>query len=140
MILCWRRHGKVGGCQIKLKNWFNQWLDFKNSFDIWWLINLSQKSKLHSNNDLTCTLKKPASKEEILAAIKDASEHEMKGVLGYTEEAVVSSDMIGDPHTSIFDAKASIFLNDHFVKLLAWYDNEWGYSVKTVDLAVHICK
>ncbi len=90
--------------------------------------------------DLTCTLKKPASKEEILAAIKDASEHEMKGILGYTEEDVVSSDMIGNPHTSIFDAKASIFLNDHFVKLMAWYDNEWGYSVKTVDLAVHICK
>jgi len=90
--------------------------------------------------DLTCTLKTPATKEEILAAIKDASEHEMKGILGYTEEDVVSSDMIGNPHTSIFDAKASIFLNDHFVKLMAWYDNEWGYSVKTVDLAVHICK
>lgn len=90
--------------------------------------------------DLTCTLKKPATKEEICAAIKDASEHEMKGIMAYTEDDVVSSDMIGNPHTSIFDAKASIFLNDRFVKLMAWYDNEWGYSVKTVDLAVHICK
>ncbi|MBQ7973758.1 MAG: type I glyceraldehyde-3-phosphate dehydrogenase [Clostridia bacterium] len=90
--------------------------------------------------DLTCTLEKPATKEEICAAIKDASEHEMKGVIAYTEEDVVSSDIIGDSHTCVFDAKASVFLNDHFVKLLAWYDNEWGYSVKTVDLAVHICK
>ena len=90
--------------------------------------------------DLTCTLKKPATKEEICAAIKDASEHEMKGIMAYTEDDVVSSDMIGNPHTSIFDAKASIFLNDRFVKLMAWYDNEWGYSVKTVDLGVHICK
>lgn len=90
--------------------------------------------------DLTCTLKNPATKEEICAAIKDASEHEMKGIMAYTEDDVVSSDMIGNPHTSIFDAKASIFLNDRFVKLMAWYDNEWGYSVKTVDLAVHICK
>lgn len=90
--------------------------------------------------DLTCTLQKPATKEEICAAIKNASEHEMKGIMAYTEDDVVSSDMIGNPHTSIFDAKASIFLNDRFVKLMAWYDNEWGYSVKTVDLAVHICK
>ncbi len=90
--------------------------------------------------DLTCTLQKPATKEEICAAIKSASEHELKGVLAYTEEDVVSSDIIGNSHTSVFDAKASVFLNDHFVKLLAWYDNEWGYSVKTVDLAVHISK
>lgn len=90
--------------------------------------------------DLTCTLKNPATKEEICLAIKEASEHAMKGIMAYTEDDVVSSDMIGNPHTSIFDAKASIFLNDRFVKLMAWYDNEWGYSVKTVDLAVHICK
>ena len=90
--------------------------------------------------DLTCTLKNPATKEEICAAIKKASENELKGILAYTEDDVVSSDMITNPHTSVFDAKASVFLNDRFVKLLAWYDNEWGYSVKTVDLAVHICK
>lgn len=90
--------------------------------------------------DLTCTLKQGASQSEICAAIKDASEHELKGVLEYTDVPVVSSDLNGNPHTCIFDAKASIFLNDHFVKLFAWYDNEWGYSVKTVDLAVHICK
>ena len=90
--------------------------------------------------DLTCRLEKAASYEEICAAVKKASEGELKGILAYTEEDVVSSDMIGNPHTSIFDAKASIFLNDHFVKLMAWYDNEWGYSVKTVDLAVRICK
>ena len=90
--------------------------------------------------DLTCTLKNTATKEEICNAIKEASFKEMKGIIAYTEDEVVSSDMIGNPHTSIFDAKASIFLNDRFVKLMAWYDNEWGYSVKTVDLAVHICK
>ena len=90
--------------------------------------------------DLTCTLKKPATAEEICAAIKDASAHEMKGVIEYTDVPVVSSDLKGNSHTCIFDAKASVFLNDHFVKLFAWYDNEWGYSVKTVDLAVHICQ
>ncbi len=90
--------------------------------------------------DLTCTLQKPATQAEICAAIKDASEHALKGILEYTEVPVVSSDLIGNPHTCIFDAKASVFLNDRFVKLFAWYDNEWGYSVKTVDLAVHICK
>lgn len=90
--------------------------------------------------DLTCTLKRPATQAEICAAIKDASEHSLKGVLEYTEVPVVSSDLNGNPHTCIFDAKASVFLNDHFVKLFAWYDNEWGYSVKTVDLAVHICQ
>lgn len=90
--------------------------------------------------DLTCTLKKGASAEEICDAIKDASEHEMKGIIAYTDVPVVSSDLKGDSHTCIFDAKASVFLNDHFVKLFAWYDNEWGYSVKTVDLAVHICR
>ncbi len=90
--------------------------------------------------DLTCTLQKPASQTEICAAIKEASEHELKGILAYNETPLVSSDMIGNAHTCIFDAKASLFLNDRFVKLFAWYDNEWGYSVKTVDLAVHISK
>lgn len=90
--------------------------------------------------DLTCTLKQPASQAEICAAIKEASENELKGVLEYTDVPLVSSDMKGNAHTCIFDAKASLFLNDRFIKLFAWYDNEWGYSVKTVDLAVHICK
>lgn len=89
---------------------------------------------------LDCNLRKPATKEAICAAIKNASEHEMKGILAYTDVPVVSSDIKGDPHTCVFDAEASIFLTDKFVKLTAWYDNEWGYSVKTVDLAVHICK
>ena len=90
--------------------------------------------------DLTCTLQKPATAEQICAAIKYASEHELKGILEYTDVPVVSSDLNGNAHTCIFDAKASVFLNDKFVKLFAWYDNEWGYSVKTVDLAVHICR
>ena len=89
---------------------------------------------------LDCNLRKPATKEAICAVIKNASEHEMKGILAYTDVPVVSSDIKGDPHTCVFDAEASIFLTDKFVKLTAWYDNEWGYSVKTVDLAVHICK
>jgi len=83
-------------------------------------------------------LKKPATYDEIKAAIKKASENELKGILGYTEDAVVSSDFIGDPRTSIFDAEAGISLNSNFVKLVAWYDNEWGYSNKVVDLIVHM--
>ena len=90
--------------------------------------------------DLTCRLAKPATGEQICAALKHASEHELKGILEYSEVPLVSSDIIGNSHTAIFDAKASVFLNDHFVKLFAWYDNEWGYSVKTVDLAVQINK
>ena len=84
--------------------------------------------------DLTCTLAKPATYEEICAAMKEASEGELKGILGYTDEDVVSSDFIGDPRTSIFDAKAGIALTDKFVKLVSWYDNEWGYSNKVLDL------
>ena len=84
--------------------------------------------------DLTCTLAKPASYAEICAAMKEASEGELKGILGYTEDDVVSSDFIGDPRTSIFDAKAGIALNDKFVKIVSWYDNEWGYSNKVLDL------
>jgi len=84
--------------------------------------------------DLTCRLEKPATYEEIKAAMKAASEGEMKGVLGYTEDAVVSSDFIHDARTSIFDAEAGISLNPNFVKVVAWYDNEWGYSNKVVEL------
>lgn len=88
--------------------------------------------------DLTVNLKKPASYEEICAAIKEASEGEMRGILGYTEDAVVSSDFIGDARTSIFDAKAGIALTDTFVKLVSWYDNEWGYSNKVLELVEYM--
>jgi glyceraldehyde 3-phosphate dehydrogenase len=88
--------------------------------------------------DLTCRLEKTTTYEEIKDAMKKASEGEMKGILGYTEDAVVSSDFIHDPRTSIFDATAGISLNEHFVKLVAWYDNEWGYSNKVVDLVAYI--
>ena len=84
--------------------------------------------------DLTCRLEKPAPYAEICAAMKKASEGELKGILGYTEDAVVSTDFLGDPRTSIFDAGAGIGLNDNFVKIVAWYDNEWGYSTKLVEL------
>jgi glyceraldehyde 3-phosphate dehydrogenase len=90
--------------------------------------------------DLTVKLVKPATYEEIKAAVKAASENEMKGILGYTEDAVVSTDFIHDPRTSIFDADAGIQLSDKFVKLVSWYDNEWGYSNKLVDLTVHASK
>jgi len=90
--------------------------------------------------DLTCRLEKPATYDEIKEAVKKASEGELKGILGYTEDDVVSSDFIGDPRTSIFDAKAGISLNDHFVKLVSWYDNEWGYSNKVLDLIMHMAK
>ncbi len=88
--------------------------------------------------DLTCNLAKPATYEEICNAVKKACENEMKGIMEYTDEPVVSSDFISDPHTSIFDASAGIALTDTFVKLVAWYDNEWGYSNKLVDLAMYI--
>ena len=84
--------------------------------------------------DLTVNLEKPASYDEIKAAMKAASEGELKGILGYTEEAVVSTDFLGDSRTSIFDAGAGIPLTDTFVKVMAWYDNEWGYSCKVLDL------
>lgn len=90
--------------------------------------------------DLTCRLAKPATYEEIKAAVKEAAEGPMKGILDYTEDDVVSSDFLGDAHTSIFDAKAGIALNDNFVKLVSWYDNEWGYSNKVVDLIQHMAK
>ena len=90
--------------------------------------------------DLTVNLATPASYDEICAAIKEASETTMKGILGYTEDLVVSSDFIGDARTSIFDAKAGIALTDTFVKLVSWYDNEWGYSNKCLDLMAHMAK
>ena len=88
--------------------------------------------------DLTVNLAKPAKYDEICAAMKKASEGELAGVLGYTDEDVVSSDFISDPHTSIFDAKAGIALTDTFVKVVSWYDNEWGYSNKVLDLIAHM--
>lgn len=90
--------------------------------------------------DLTVRLEKPATYEEIKKAFKDASEGELKGILGYTEDEVVSEDFKGDPRTSIFDAKAGIALNDNFVKVVSWYDNEWGYSNKLIDLVQEIGK
>jgi glyceraldehyde 3-phosphate dehydrogenase len=88
--------------------------------------------------DLTCRIEKAATYEEICAAVKAASEGELKGILGYTEDDVVSSDFIGDARTSIFDKKAGISLNGNFVKLVSWYDNEWGYSNKVIELIQHM--
>lgn len=90
--------------------------------------------------DLTVNLAKPAKYDEICAAMKKASEGELKGILGYTEDAVVSSDFLGDTRTSIFDAKAGIALTDTFVKVVSWYDNEIGYSNKVLDLIAHMAK
>lgn len=90
--------------------------------------------------DLTVRLSKPASYDAIKAAMKEASEGELKGILGYTEDDVVSQDFLGDSRTSIFDAKAGIALNDNFVKVVAWYDNEWGYSNKLIDLVQEMAK
>jgi glyceraldehyde 3-phosphate dehydrogenase len=84
--------------------------------------------------DLTCRLAKAATYEDIKSAMKRASEGELRGILGYTEDDVVSSDFVGETCTSVFDAKAGIALNDTFVKVVAWYDNEWGYSCKVLDL------
>lgn len=88
--------------------------------------------------DLTCRLEKGASYKQICEAMKAASEGELKGVLGYTDEEVVSQDFVHDARTSIFDAKAGISLNDNFVKVVSWYDNEWGYSNKVVDLICYM--
>ncbi|TRY32433.1 type I glyceraldehyde-3-phosphate dehydrogenase [Aliiglaciecola sp. M165] len=90
--------------------------------------------------DLTVNLAKPATYEQICAAMKQASEGSLKGILGYTEDAVVSQDFIGDTRTSIFDAEAGIALTDTFVKVVSWYDNEIGYSNKVLDLVAHISK
>lgn len=103
--------------------------------------------------DLTCRIEKGASKEEINAAIKEAAEGELKGtsfcdvqfqllmfigILGYTEEELVSTDFIHDPRSSVYDSEASIILNPNFIKLISWYDNEWGYSCRVVDLVLHV--
>lgn len=88
--------------------------------------------------DLTCRLEKATSYDEIKTAVKAAANGELKGILGYTEDAVVSSDFVGDSRTSIFDAEAGIMLNANFVKLIAWYDNEWGYSCKILDMIKHM--
>jgi glyceraldehyde 3-phosphate dehydrogenase len=90
--------------------------------------------------DLTVRLAKPASYDQIKAAMKEAADGELKGILGYTEDDVVSQDFIGDARTSIFDAKAGIALNDNFVKVVSWYDNEWGYSNKLIDLVQELAK
>ena len=90
--------------------------------------------------DLTVNLAKPATYEEICAAMKEAAEGELKGVLGYTEDAVVSSDFLGDARTSIFDANAGVYLTPNFVKVVSWYDNEIGYSNKVLDLIAHMKK
>ena len=88
--------------------------------------------------DLTARLKTPATYEEICAKVKEASETYMKGIVSYIDEEVVSSDLLGDSHTCIFDETAGIILDNNFVKLIAWYDNEWGYSNKVVDLIAHM--
>jgi glyceraldehyde 3-phosphate dehydrogenase len=90
--------------------------------------------------DLTVRIEKPASYDEIKDVIKKASEGSLKGILAYTDEDVVSSDMNGNPASSIFDAKAGISLNKNFVKLVSWYDNEWGYSRRVLDLLAHVAK
>jgi len=90
--------------------------------------------------DLTCRIEKGASYDEIKATIKAAAEGELKGILAYTEDDVVSTDMMGNPNSSIFDAKAGISLNKNFVKLVSWYDNEWGYSRRVLDLLAYMAK
>lgn len=90
--------------------------------------------------DLTCRLERPATYQEICQTIKEASENEMKGILGYTEDEVVSTDFIGETRTSVFDIKAGISLSPTFVKLVSWYDNEYGFSNKILDLIAHMDK
>jgi glyceraldehyde 3-phosphate dehydrogenase len=90
--------------------------------------------------DLVARLEKPASYDEIKAVMKEASEGSHKGIIGYTEDDVVSSDFIGEDCSGVFDAKAGISLNKNFVKLVSWYDNEWGYSHRVVDLLVYVAK
>ena len=87
--------------------------------------------------EITIQVKKETSYEEICKAMKKASEGELKGILGYTEDAVVSSDFLGDARTSIFDANAGVYLTDTFVKVISWYDNEWGYSNKLLDMIAY---
>jgi glyceraldehyde 3-phosphate dehydrogenase len=88
--------------------------------------------------DLTVRVKIGASKEQVIAALREASEGELKGFLGVTDEELVSTDILGDPRSSVFDVDASIFLNDNFFKLVSWYDNEFGYSNRVVDLVNYV--
>jgi len=90
--------------------------------------------------DLTCRLTKPATYDEIKQAMREASQGQYKGIMGYVDEDVVSSDMLGDPHSSIFDARAGIALSSNFVKVVSWYDNEWGYSKRLCELVAHVAK
>merc|ERR1712066_1193171 len=90
--------------------------------------------------DLTVRLDKPAKYADIVAAVKEAAAGDMKGVLDWIDEEAVSTDFVSCKTSSVFDVGAGISLNDHFVKLVSWYDNEWGYSNRLVDLAVHMCK
>jgi len=90
--------------------------------------------------DLTCRLEKEASYDEIKAAIKEAAQGQLKGILEYSEDELVSTDLRGNSHSSIFDAKAGIALNKKFIKLVSWYDNEWGYSMRVLDLIAHVAK
>jgi glyceraldehyde-3-phosphate dehydrogenase type I len=90
--------------------------------------------------DLTCRLEKPATYKELCETMKHASQNEFKGIIAYTDDEVVSGDFITDSNSCVFDAKAGIALNDKFVKLIAWYDNEWGYSNRVVDLTVYVAK
>jgi glyceraldehyde 3-phosphate dehydrogenase len=90
--------------------------------------------------DLTCRLTKAATYDQIKAAVRTAAEGPLKGIMGYTEDQVVSSDFLGDSLSSIFDAGSGIALNDNFVKLITWYDNEWGYSCRMIDLCLHVAK
>lgn len=90
--------------------------------------------------DLTFRSEKAASGEEVMAALKAASEGELAGILGFTDEAVVSQDFVHDPHSSIIDSSACIHLNENFHKIISWYDNEWGYSNRLIDLAIHMSK
>ncbi|EAW15007.1 type I glyceraldehyde-3-phosphate dehydrogenase [Aspergillus clavatus NRRL 1] len=88
--------------------------------------------------DLTCRIEKSATYEQIVDAIKEASNGPLKGIMSFTEDDVVSKDIIGNPHSSIFDVKAGISLNSNFIKVVSWYDNEWGYSRRVLDLVVHV--
>jgi len=90
--------------------------------------------------DLTCRLSKPATYDEIKQVMREASQGQYKGIMGYVDEDVVSSDMCGDPHSSVFDARAGIALNSNFVKVVSWYDNEWGYSKRLCELVAHVAK
>jgi len=90
--------------------------------------------------DLTCRTEKAVTYDEVKAAIKKAADGPLKGIMGYSEDDLVSTDLNGDTHSSIFDAKAGIALNDHFIKLVSWYDNEWGYSRRVCDLLAYMAK